>query len=92
MTERCEVAVVGGGPVGLAMALQLGRLGVKTTLIERRSTFTRHPKATGVHAKTMEIFRQWGIAPTIRARGGPLPGVDECHLGYTSARLAPRHH
>jgi len=59
MTERCEVAVVGGGPVGLAMALQLGRLGVETTLIERRSTFTRHPKATGVHAKTMEIFRQW---------------------------------
>ena len=73
MTERCEVAVVGGGPVGLAMALQLGRLGVKTTLIERRSTFTRHPKATGVHAKTMEIFRQWGIAPTIRARGGLSP-------------------
>jgi putative polyketide hydroxylase len=71
--DDCEVAVVGGGPVGLSMALQLGRLGIRTELIERRTGPTRHPKATGVHGKTMEVFRQWNIAQRVRAAGGLSP-------------------
>jgi putative polyketide hydroxylase len=66
-----DVLVVGGGPVGLSMALQLGRAGIETLLVERRATVSTHPKAFGIHGRTMEIFRQWGIATDVRRRGIP---------------------
>ncbi|OAH11742.1 FAD-dependent oxidoreductase [Streptomyces jeddahensis] len=74
MQETYDVVVIGAGPVGLATALQLGRRGVATLLVERRDTLSHHPKAGGIHARTMEIFRQWGVADAIREAGrGVLP-------------------
>ncbi len=73
MSHDVEVLIVGAGPVGLSTALQLGAEGVDTLVVERRSTLSRHPKAAGVHARTMEIFRQMGLADRIRAAGLP-PG------------------
>ncbi|WP_018268452.1 FAD-dependent monooxygenase [Methylosinus sp. LW4] len=76
-TEEVDVVVIGAGPVGCASALQLGRAGRSTALFERRSGLSRHPKAGGIHARTMEIFRQWGLAHDIRAVGRGLlqPGA-----------------
>jgi putative polyketide hydroxylase len=72
--EEAEVVVIGAGPVGCAFALQLGRAGVSTALFERRAGLSRHPKAGGIHARTMEIFRRWGVGDEIRAVGrGVLP-------------------
>lgn len=68
--EEVDVAIIGGGPVGLASAIQLGRAGIRTLLLERRPNFSRHTKAGGIHARTMEIYRQWGIADTIREKSG----------------------
>jgi putative polyketide hydroxylase len=64
--ESFEVIVVGAGPVGLVSAIQLGRAGVKTLLLERRGGFSVHPKASGIHARTMEIYRQLDLADLIR--------------------------
>lgn len=61
-----DVVVVGGGPVGLSAAVALGRLGVRTVLVERRETTSQHPKAHWENARTMEIFRQWGVEDEIR--------------------------
>ena len=69
------VLVIGGGPVGLAMGVALGRLGIPTLVIERNSSTTTHPKSRGCWVRTMEIFRQWGVADAIRSRGLP-PGSD----------------
>ena len=55
------VIIVGGGPVGLSMAILLQRFGIEFTLLERNTHTTDHPKARGTYARTMEIFRQWGI-------------------------------
>src|SRR5687768_3918138 len=68
---RTPVLIVGGGPVGLAMALLLDRFGVDCVVFEKSSTTTDHPKSRGCWIRTMEIFRQWGIEDAVRARGLP---------------------
>ncbi len=69
--QAVDVFIVGGGPVGLAMALLLDRFGVKFMLVERNTTTTDHPKSRGCFARSMELFRQWGIEDKIRQRGLP---------------------
>src|SRR5882757_4209457 len=70
-----EVVVVGGGPVGLVSAIQLGRAGIETLLLERRATFSTHPKSGGIHARTMEIYRQLGISDLIQENGRSANGA-----------------
>jgi 2-polyprenyl-6-methoxyphenol hydroxylase-like FAD-dependent oxidoreductase len=61
--------IVGGGPVGLAMALVMHRFKVPCVLVERNLGTTDNPKSRGCWIRTMELFRQWGIEPQVRARG-----------------------
>jgi 2-polyprenyl-6-methoxyphenol hydroxylase-like FAD-dependent oxidoreductase len=68
-SEQTSVFIVGGGPVGLSMALLLERFGIDCIVAERSLTTTEHPKARGCLARTMEIFRQWGVETPIRDRG-----------------------
>src|SRR6478672_11999222 len=67
-----DVLVVGAGPVGLTLAVDLGRRGVRCTLIERKPAPEFLPKMERCNARTMEIFRRMGLADKIRAAG--LPG------------------
>lgn len=69
--EQVDVLIVGGGPCGLSAAIALGRCGVKTLLVEKHSTTSYHPRGHVVNARTMEIFRTWGVEEAIRARGIP---------------------
>src|SRR5216684_8793349 len=66
-----DVVVIGGGPVGLSAAHLLGRSGISTLLVERHSFTSRHPRACGIHARTMELFRQWGISESVRGAAVP---------------------
>jgi 2-polyprenyl-6-methoxyphenol hydroxylase-like FAD-dependent oxidoreductase len=63
------VAIVGAGPVGLALALGLARQGVRSILLERNQTTSRYSKAPGLHVRTREIFRQWGIEQRFLSEG-----------------------
>jgi len=73
MSEEPEVVIIGAGPVGLSAALALGRAGVSCLVLERRDAFSRFPKANGVHARTMEIFREWGVVNPIRDLTAGMP-------------------
>src|SRR5881394_3487195 len=70
-----QVLVVGGGPVGLTLAIDLGRRGVRCTLIEQKQAPQFLPKMERCNARTMEIFRRMGIADKVRAAGlrGDIP-------------------
>lgn len=61
MNSKIPVVIVGGGPVGLSMAILLQRFNIEFVLLERSAGTTDHPKARGTYTRTMEIFRQWGI-------------------------------
>ena len=60
MVKSIPVLIVGGGPVGLSMALCLARQNVSSLVIEKHPGRTPHPRARGVSMRTMELFRQWG--------------------------------
>jgi 2-polyprenyl-6-methoxyphenol hydroxylase-like FAD-dependent oxidoreductase len=67
------VLIAGGGPVGLAVAMELSMHGVASTVIETRTSVSwLRPRAKTTSARTMEHFRRWGIASTVRERA-PLP-------------------
>jgi 2-polyprenyl-6-methoxyphenol hydroxylase-like FAD-dependent oxidoreductase len=66
-----QVLIVGAGPVGLTLAVDLGRRGVRCLLIERKDAPQRLPKMERCNARTMEIFRRMGLAGRFRAAGLP---------------------
>ncbi|MGH8906392.1 MAG: FAD-dependent monooxygenase [Egibacteraceae bacterium] len=76
--ESANVMIVGAGPVGLSTALFLTHQGVRPILVERRSGLSAIPRATGLHARTMELFRTVGLEWQILEVGMELvsPGME----------------
>lgn len=70
--SHIDVLIIGGGPVGLASALLLGREGVDVQLIEKREGTTVQPKGQGVNAATMELYSQWGVLEKVLAGAWPF--------------------
>ncbi len=82
-----DVLIIGGGPVGATLAGELGWRGVNCVLLEERTAPTEHPKATLLGARSMELFRRWGITDAIFARA--LPAEINYFITF-STRLAER--
>jgi 2-polyprenyl-6-methoxyphenol hydroxylase-like FAD-dependent oxidoreductase len=59
---KTDVVIVGAGPTGLALACQLARFNVAFVIIEKSNGVTPYSKALGVHARTLEIYEQLGLA------------------------------
>ena len=66
------VLIVGGGPIGLALAADLGRRGVAALLVEKSENKLGPAKMLEVSVRTMEFCRQLGIADKVRNWGFPL--------------------
>ena len=82
MTEHtftdCQVLVVGAGPAGLATAITAIRNGARALVVERHAGTSIYPRATGVHLRTVELLRGWGLHREVRAldvRVRPLRSV-----------------
>jgi 4-hydroxyisophthalate hydroxylase len=80
MGARYQVIIVGGGPVGIGLAVELGRRGIACALLERRRELHRIPKGQNLTQRTLEHFYFWGIVEELRAArllppGYPTGGV-----------------
>ncbi len=92
-TSAIPVAIVGGGPVGLALALMLDHHGIRSVIFNSETDTRWHPKGSTQNARTMEHYRRLGFAHDLRKLGLP-----EQHSGdvayftrfnaYELARLA----
>jgi 2-polyprenyl-6-methoxyphenol hydroxylase-like FAD-dependent oxidoreductase len=70
-TIETPVLIAGGGPIGLALAGDLGRRGVATLLVEERENKLNPAKMLEVSVRTMEFCRQLGIVEKVRNWGFP---------------------
>ncbi|MES2258151.1 MAG: FAD-dependent monooxygenase [Pseudomonadota bacterium] len=66
-----EVAIVGAGPAGLMLALELGCRGVACTIFDKEADAPAYPKANATAARTMEHYRRRGLSERVRAMGLP---------------------
>jgi 2-polyprenyl-6-methoxyphenol hydroxylase-like FAD-dependent oxidoreductase len=65
----CEVLIVGAGPTGLTLAIDLGKRGVRCILIEQKEKPAFLPKMERINARSMEIYRRLGLSQKIRSAG-----------------------
>jgi 2-polyprenyl-6-methoxyphenol hydroxylase-like FAD-dependent oxidoreductase len=89
MTEA-DVLIVGAGPVGLTLAIDLAWRGIDVTVVETRAPAAPpEPKCNHVAARTMEIFRRLGIAEKVRNAGLPedYPHDISYRTTFTGAEL-----
>jgi 2-polyprenyl-6-methoxyphenol hydroxylase-like FAD-dependent oxidoreductase len=97
---QTQVLIAGAGPVGLTLALDLGRRGIRCMVVERNDTSRQLPKMERCNARTMEIYRRLGIVDRVRAAGldndapmdvyltESLHGPVIVHLPYPSVNAA----
>ena len=69
--NRIPVLIVGAGPVGMALAAELGRWRIDCLVVDMTDGTIDHPRASALNSRTMEFCRRWGIADEVRAVGTP---------------------
>jgi 3-(3-hydroxy-phenyl)propionate hydroxylase len=75
MRQDHNVLIVGAGPTGLAMAIELKRLGMPVRLIDKAEAPAQYSRALVVQARTLEQFERYGIADEAVARGRKMHGA-----------------
>jgi 2-polyprenyl-6-methoxyphenol hydroxylase-like FAD-dependent oxidoreductase len=81
-----QVVIVGAGPVGLTLALDLGRRGIRCVLIEQKEQPQFLPKMERCNARTMEMYRRIGLADSIRAAGLPADSAMDVYVVLSMTR------
>ena len=66
MRQKTQVLVVGAGPVGQGLAIELGQRGIECLVIEKNPRIGVAPRAKTTNVRTREHFRRWGIAGALR--------------------------
>jgi 2-polyprenyl-6-methoxyphenol hydroxylase-like FAD-dependent oxidoreductase len=84
---RVPVLIVGAGPTGLVLALWLARLGVRVRIIDKTAEPGTTSRAVGVQARTLELYRQVGIADAVVAAGVKVAGLNLWAGGAKAARV-----
>jgi 2-polyprenyl-6-methoxyphenol hydroxylase-like FAD-dependent oxidoreductase len=86
--QKADVLIVGAGPTGLVLALWLTRLGVQVRVIDKTAEPGTTSRALVVHARTLELYRQLGIATDLVERGLRFTAINMWVRGEHTARAA----
>lgn len=101
-TLQVDVLIVGGGPCGLMLAIELGRRNIPCLLVDAKPGTAFNPQANATQARTMEHFRRLGFAHEIRSMGLPpehptdiayltrFAGTELARLRLPTAAAAPQ--
>jgi hypothetical protein len=85
LPRAVQVVVAGGGPDGLACAVELGRRGIGCLVVEPRTTVSRaRPRCKTVNVRSMQHLRRWGIAGRLRDRAPLSPAWSQDAVFCTS--------
>jgi 2-polyprenyl-6-methoxyphenol hydroxylase-like FAD-dependent oxidoreductase len=89
MPPDVPVAIAGAGPVGLALALGLARLGVRSVILEKAPGLPPHARAGGIWPRTLEILHGWQALDAIKREGvvQPTLAFTDANSGTTLVRL-----
>ena len=87
MNVNTDLLIVGAGPTGLMLANQLARRGVRPVIIDRHSGPAQQSRAMAVHARSLEIYAQMGIAQETLHRGTIGLGANMWAEGQRKARI-----
>jgi 2-polyprenyl-6-methoxyphenol hydroxylase-like FAD-dependent oxidoreductase len=86
--EQLDVLIVGAGPTGLVLALWLARLGVRLTIIDKSAAPGTTSRALAVQARTLEFYRQLGIADAVVEGGRKVSSANLWVGGKQLAHLS----
>ena len=84
------VLIAGAGPTGLVLALWLTKLGVAVRIIDKTAEAGTTSRAVAVQARTLELYRQVGLADAVVEAGVKVPGVNLWTRGARAARVSLR--
>jgi 2-polyprenyl-6-methoxyphenol hydroxylase-like FAD-dependent oxidoreductase len=73
MTRHVDVLIVGAGPTGLALGIDLARRGVDALVVEKADALFPGSRGKGLQPRTMEVFDDLGVIDAILAKGGVYP-------------------
>ncbi|MFJ9216979.1 FAD-dependent monooxygenase [Streptomyces sp. NPDC102383] len=93
LMEHVELAIVGGGPVGLLLAAEAGRYGIRTTVMETETAIADQPKANTLHARAIQSLVRCGYAAALPpGRDAPGNAVSFHFAGLDGLTIrAPEH-
>jgi 2-polyprenyl-6-methoxyphenol hydroxylase-like FAD-dependent oxidoreductase len=88
MAIKTEVLIVGGGPVGLTLAVDLAQRGIEVTVVETRAAGEPpRVRCNHVAARTMETFRRLGLARAVRQAGLPADYPNDVAFRITATGI-----
>ena len=82
-----NVLIVGAGPTGLVLANWLARLGIPFRIVDKAAEPGTTSRALAVHARTLELYRQLGLATAVIDSGHLVPAVNLWVKGKPEARV-----
>src|SRR5204863_2301115 len=87
LAENTDVLIVGAGPTGLVLALWLTRLGVRVRVVDKTAEPGTTSRALAVQARTLELYRQIGLADAIVNAGRKMAAINLWTAGRQVAHV-----
>src|SRR5579872_6171629 len=82
-----DVLIIGAGPTGLVLALWLTRSGIRVRIVDKTSEPGTTSRALAVQARTLEFYRQLGLADAVVARGRKMTTINLWKAGRQAAHV-----